>query len=82
MSALLRPMAPDVKLVVRTTAGGQLDATSLAETLQLPLVATVPTQRAVARGINDGLGPPGRGRFAKRCSGLLDQLHVGVKGNR
>jgi len=82
MSAQLRPMAPDVKLVVRTTARGQLDATSLAETLQLPLVATVPTQRVVARGINDGLGPPGRGRFANRCSGLLDELHVGVRGNR
>ncbi|MBA2444984.1 MAG: hypothetical protein H0V49_06600 [Nocardioidaceae bacterium] len=81
MSALLRPMAPDVRLVVRT-AGGQLDARSLAEAVQLPLVGTVPTLRAVSRGINDGLGPPARGRFAKSCTFLLDELQGAAKSAR
>ena len=76
MCATLRPLTPDIRLVVRVVPGGQLEPSALAEALHLSLLATVPTQRTVARAINDGLGPPRRGRFADRCGRVLDELSV------
>lgn len=74
MCASLRPLTTDLRLVVRAVPGGQLEPTALAEALPLPLLATVPTQRSVARAVNDGLGLPRRGRFAQRCGQVLDEL--------
>ncbi len=82
MSTLLQPLVSDVRLVVRTTSPGELDATSLATALGLPLAGTVATQRGVARAINEGWGPPARGRFAKSCSALVDELGKAVQGRR
>lgn len=76
----LRAQCPDIRLVVRSRAGVDVGAETLSEALQVPLLATIPTKRAVERSIDDGLGPPSRGRLHARCVSILEQL--GLTGVR
>jgi secretion/DNA translocation related CpaE-like protein len=73
---LLNPICADVRLVVRQLRGTAIVPELVATTLGIPLVATVPTRRAVSRSIQDGLGPLCGGRIARVCSRLLDDLGV------
>jgi len=72
----LRTLCADLRLVVRETRGSDVTADALADTLRLPLAATIPTTRGLDRAVNEGLGPVARGRLASRCSRLLDALSV------
>lgn len=74
--ALLRNQCPDTRLVVRSRATADLGAETLSQTLHVPLLATIPTKRAVERAIDDGLGPPGRGQLHRQCESILAQLGV------
>ncbi len=74
--ALLRTQCPDIRLVVRTRAAVDLSAETLSETLQVPLLATIRTERSVERSIDAGLGPPSRGRLHRQCESILAQLGV------
>ncbi len=67
----------DIRLVVRRRRDDGLVADSVAAALELPLAAVLPTQRAVARAIDEGLGPLGRGSLERRCASLLDGLGIG-----
>lgn len=75
---LLRSQCSDIRLVVRSRARADLDAETLSETLRVPLLATIPTKRAVERSIEEGLGPPSRGQFHERCGWMLEQIGVGA----
>lgn len=72
--AQLRPLCTDIRLVIRTVRGGDLDHEAIAAALQLPLMGTVPTQRSLSRAVNEGLGLPAHGRFASHCGALLKTL--------
>jgi secretion/DNA translocation related CpaE-like protein len=72
--ATLREMSGDVRVVVREIAGSDLTPDAVANALDLPLVGTVATQRCVARAVNDGLGPLGRGALERVCRAVLDTL--------
>lgn len=72
--ALLRNQCPDVRLVLRSRTAGDLSAETLSKTLQLPLLATIPTRRAVERSIDAGFGPPSRGRLHRQCESILEEL--------
>lgn len=74
--ARLRNQCPDIRLVVRSRTAADLSAETLSQTLQVPLLATVPTKRAVERSIDEGLGPPSRGPLHRQCESILDQLGV------
>jgi secretion/DNA translocation related CpaE-like protein len=47
---------PDVRAVVRTTAGRRLEPDAVSTALAVPLAATLPTRRAVSRSADDGTG--------------------------
>lgn len=77
----LRELTTDVRLVVRTPGPSGLDATSVAETLGLPLAACVGRDRRIARAIDDGLGPLTRRRgpvvrAARTLLGVVGGLEV------
>ncbi len=74
MMTALRPLCCDVRVVIRKTGRCDVDAHSVAASLQVPLAGVVPTLRAVEDGINQGIGPLARGRLAGRCDALLDGL--------
>lgn len=78
MVLALRDLATDIRLVVRSGAGPMASADALSDLLELPLLGTVPTRRAIARSIDDGLGVPARGPLAGACRQLL--RHLGVVG--
>lgn len=63
----------DLQLVVRGT-DSTATAESVAEALALPLACTLPTRRAIARDVEGGLGPPGRGAMMARCRDILDPI--------
>jgi secretion/DNA translocation related CpaE-like protein len=82
---LLGPLSAvcrDIRLVVRRLRGHPLAAELVASSLGLPLTAVVPTRRSVSRSVEEGLGPPTRGRLASVCSVLLDDLGVLPRGVR
>jgi secretion/DNA translocation related CpaE-like protein len=70
----LRSMCGDVRIVVRRTPHSDLTADSIAAVLGQPLAGVVPTRRSVARAIDDGLGPLGRGRLERSCRAILTTL--------
>lgn len=70
----LRPLCSDIRLLVRRRPGSDLTAQTVAETLGLPLVASIATRRSLSRAVNDGLGPLGRGGLERPCRTLLDAL--------
>ncbi|HEY7043359.1 MAG TPA: septum site-determining protein Ssd [Nocardioidaceae bacterium] len=72
--ARLGARAADVELVVRTVGAGGPAPEVIADSLGLQLAGVVPTRRCVARSIDDGLGPPGRGRLVSRCDTVLARL--------
>lgn len=72
--ALLRTECAGIRLVVRSRTASDLDAETLSKTLQVPLLATIPTKRAVERSIDEGLGPPRRGQLHRRCTSILDEI--------
>ncbi len=76
--ALLRTQCADIRLVVRSRAGADLGAETLSQMLHVPLLATIPTKRAVERSIEEGLGPPSRGQLHERCVSMLEQIGVGA----
>lgn len=75
---VLRMQCPDIRLVVRRRAGSDIGAEALSKALQVPLLETIPTRRAVERSIDEGLGPPKRGPLQGRCVEILQQ--VGLVG--
>ncbi len=72
--ALLEPLCPDIRLVVRRTSAASVDVESLAATLRLPLLAVLPSPRSTTRAVNEGLGPLGCRRLARGCARLLDEV--------
>jgi secretion/DNA translocation related CpaE-like protein len=72
----LSAVCGDLRLVVRRLRGHPLAPELVASSLGLQLAAVVPTQRSVSRSVEEGLGPPARGRLASACSVLLDDLGV------
>jgi MinD-like ATPase involved in chromosome partitioning or flagellar assembly len=64
----------DVRLVLRTVPGQAVAAETLAEGLGIPLAGTVPTIRGLARAVDEGLGPPVRGRLGRAVRRLLATL--------
>jgi MinD superfamily P-loop ATPase len=56
VAATLRPLNLDVALVVRN-ADAAVSAEHVADILELPLIAEVPTQRRLAEHLDLGLGP-------------------------
>lgn len=74
----LRTQCADIRLVVRSRSRADLGAETLSQTLHAPLLATIPTERAVERSIEEGLGPPSRGHLHERCVSMLEQIGVGV----
>lgn len=72
--ARVREICSDVRLVVRELPGSDLSPSAVAASLDLQLIGSVSTHRAVARSINDGLGPLARGRLARSCSVVLQRL--------
>lgn len=67
----LRAVCGDVRLVVRSLPHAGLPADAVSEALDQPLAGVVPTQRAVARAVDDGLGPLGRGSLERSCRGIV-----------
>jgi secretion/DNA translocation related CpaE-like protein len=76
----LSAVCGDLRLVVRRLRGHPLAPELVASSLGLRLAAVVPTRRSVSRSVEEGLGPPARGRLASVCSQLLDDL--GPLGSR
>jgi secretion/DNA translocation related CpaE-like protein len=72
----LSAVCGDLRLVVRRLRGHPLAPELVASSLGVPLVAVVPTRRSVSRSVEEGLGPPARGRLTSVCSVLLDDLDV------
>ena len=68
----LRERASGLGVVVRATSVGAIPAHLVAEGLGAPLVAVIPTRRAIARRIDDGGGTPRRGQLVRRCRDVLD----------
>ncbi len=65
----------DAVVVLRTGPGRRLDGAMVAETLGLPMIGAVPHDPALPGCLETGT-PPGlrRGRFARACDRLLDEL--------
>ncbi len=74
--ALLRELCADIRVLVRELPGSDLSPQSVAETLQLPLACAIPTRRAVARSVNDGLGPLSRRGLERVCRQVLDDVGI------
>lgn len=70
----LRDLCADIRVVVREVPGSDLSPTSVAGSLALPLVGTVATRRGLARAVNAGMGPLGRGGLERSCRAILDAL--------
>jgi secretion/DNA translocation related CpaE-like protein len=66
----------DIRLVVRRLPRTALLPEQIATSLGVPLAATFPTGRGVSRSIDEGLGPPSRGRLTATCLRVLDDLVV------
>jgi secretion/DNA translocation related CpaE-like protein len=66
----------DIRLVVRRLPRTALLPEQIATSLGVPLAATFPTERGVSRSIDEGLGPPSRGRLTATCLRVLDDLVV------
>jgi secretion/DNA translocation related CpaE-like protein len=71
---VLRPQCPDVRLVVRHRGGFDLGGEALSEALQVTLLETIPTKRAVERSIDEGFGPPRTGQLQGRCVDILEKI--------
>jgi secretion/DNA translocation related CpaE-like protein len=77
LTGRLRTRVADVGLVVRGPAPGGLTATEIAVALDLPLLATIPTESGLAEALERG-EPPGRegAPLARACRRLLASLPV------
>lgn len=71
---VLRPQCPDVRLVVRHRGRSDLGGEVLSEALEVTLLETIPTQRAVERSIDEGFGPPRSGQLHGRCVDILKKI--------
>lgn len=76
VAAGLRPLAPDVRLVVRGPAPSGLTGRVVADSLGLPLVGWLRPEPGLARSLERGEAPArsGRGPLADLCRELLRQL--------
>lgn len=74
--AQVRPLCADVRLVVRGPGPTGLAAGTVAETMRLPLLTSVRTDRKLAELVDDGVGPLARRRtaLASACAIVLDEL--------
>lgn len=70
----LGEVCADIRVVVREIPGSDVSPKAVADSLALPLAGTVATQRGVARAVNAGVGPLGRGGLARSCQAILDVL--------
>lgn len=64
----------DVRLVVRDRPPSDLSAEEMAECVGLPLVARLPTKRAIARAVDEGAGPLCHRGFESACRDVLNRL--------
>jgi secretion/DNA translocation related CpaE-like protein len=72
----LRGTGAELGLVVRTSRRAGSSPVALAESLGLPLLGAFGTRRSVARTIDEGFGPPGRGALVRCCDAVLDHVVV------
>ncbi len=82
MVADLRRLCADIRLVVRALPAADLTASTVAETLGLPLAGAMRTQRGIARAVNDGLGPLGHGRLERTCRTVIDSVTTSLQPAR
>ncbi len=77
----LRPVTAQIGLVVRGPGSSGLDGSRVADSLQLPLVAQMRTERGLAAALEEGLGPMRRkrGQLATCCAVVLDSV-AGLDG--
>ncbi len=82
--ARVRPLVPDVRLVVRGPSPGGLDGEQVASALDLPLSAWLAPEPRVDRVLERGELPGRRGSLMRFCASLLEGLvdvdGVGVAG--
>jgi len=76
--ASLRAVAAPISLVVRGPGPSGLDASVVADALELPLAAAMRPERGIAEWLDEGLGPVRRrrGPLVGCCASLLDRLGV------
>ena len=82
MLPALRRLCADLRVIVRELPGSDLSAGAVADALGLPLAGRLPTQRSIARAVNDGLGPLGRGSLERVCRTVLDGFADIMGGGR
>lgn len=71
MLRTLRTLCTDIRLVVRKGSGSDLSPDAVEDSLQVPVIASLATQRSVERSVNTGLGPLSRGGLARACRSVL-----------
>ena len=82
MLSALRRLCADIRVIVRELPGSDLTAAAVADALGLPLAGRLPTQRSIARAVNDGLGPLGRWSLERVCSSVLEGFAEIMGGGR
>ncbi len=78
----LRRASTDVAVLVREVDGRAFDPDAAADSLGLPLLASMRSERGLASWLDEGFGPRrrSRGPLARACSVTLDACGVGVPG--
>jgi secretion/DNA translocation related CpaE-like protein len=76
--AQLREVAGHICLVARSPGPSGLEADVVADTLDIPLLASMRPEKGIAEWLDEGLGPMRRrrGPLAECCADLLDGLAV------
>ena len=70
----LRHLGVDVQVVARTTRPTGIGPETVANSIGLPLAGVFPTRRSLARAVDEGFGPPRRGRVMVGAGDILDQV--------
>lgn len=74
LTPALLEVGGDVRLVLRLGTGTGVEEEDLVDLVGLPCVGSIPTQRGLARLLDEGLGLPSRGGFSAACRCLLEEL--------
>ncbi|HEX5510690.1 MAG TPA: septum site-determining protein Ssd [Actinomycetales bacterium] len=75
--ARVRPLVPDVRLVVRGPSPGGLDGEQVASALDLPLSAWLAPEPRLDRVLERGELPSRRGPLMRFCAGFLQSVGAG-----
>lgn len=70
----LRATCGDLRVVVRLVPHSNLPPDTVADALDQSLSGVVRTHRSLARAVDDGLGPLGRGGLERSCRSILGTL--------